>query len=215
MPRKDDTVQVLDEDIETQGDYDLDGDPNLTEDEAYDGTQELRVDISEQEATSEARVFTPIPGGAYTFYITDGSVKKCGPSSKNPGKPYFALELTVADGEYQGRKQFTNVMLFKGALYTWAQLAKALGLPADGVVPPLSRIVGTGEKIGGVVAKVVDKWKIEQEGWTPDSGEPRPMKNEIKGFMPAGRVGTKLASTMPNHGGRVLPNKPKADDDLE
>jgi hypothetical protein len=214
MPRKDDTVEVLD-DVETQGNFDIEGDPNLSEDDAYDGTTELRVDISEQEATSEARIFTPIPGGAYVGFITDGSVKKCGPTSKNPGKPYWALELTVAEGEYEGRKLFTNAMLFKGALYTYAQLAKALGFPADGVVPPLARVVGTGEKVGVVVAKIVDKWKIEQEGWTPDSGEPRPMKNEVKGFMPAGRVGTKLASSMPNHGGRILPNKPSASDDLE
>jgi hypothetical protein len=88
MPRNDDTVEVLDD----AQDFDLDGDPNLSAEEEYDGTQELRVDISEQEATSEARIFTPIPGGAYVAYITDGSVRKCGPKSNNPGKPYWALD---------------------------------------------------------------------------------------------------------------------------
>jgi hypothetical protein len=218
MPRKqDESVEILD-DTEVQGGYDLDGDPNLTEDQAYDGTTELRLDISEEEATSEARVFEPIPGGAYVVCITEGEVGKVQKKTANFGKPFWKLKMVVQENpgtkpEHVGRVLFTNIMLFKGSLYNWSQLAKALGMSPD-VVPPMSRVVGTGEKVGAVVAKVKDTYKIEQEGWVAASGDPMPMKNEVKGFMPAGRVGTKLqGGAMPNHGGRVLAKK-GADSDL-
>jgi hypothetical protein len=218
MPRKDDTVEVLDETTEAQGDFDLDGDPNLSADDSYDGTGELRLDISEQELTSEARVYTPVPPGAYIVCVTEGEVGKVRKTGPNFGKPFWKLKLAIQEQpgvtppEYVGRILYTNIMLFKGSLYNWAQLAKALGMNPD-VVPPMSRVVGTGEKIGAVVARVVDTYKIEQGEWNGPEDGPKPMKNEVKGFMPAGRVGTKLQTQMPNHGGRVMAKK-GADSDL-
>jgi hypothetical protein len=40
----------------------------------------------------------------------------------------FNLELTVQDGDYEGRKAWTLVMLFDGALYSISQMIKALGV---------------------------------------------------------------------------------------
>jgi hypothetical protein len=207
MPRnaKDD-VELADEgvDFTLDTDTDTDGEPMEAQ---YDGTQELRLDLSQEELTSEARVYEPLPAGAYIVCITEGNVAYCGPNSKNPGKPYWRLKLTVQEGpgtkpELVGRNVYTNVMLFKGAGYSWAQLGKALGMDPN-VVPPMSRVVATGEKVGIALSKQKDTWKIREEGWTAEDG-PVPMKNEVKGFMPAGRVGTKLqGNAMPNHGGRV------------
>jgi hypothetical protein len=206
MPRRDATEpELLDEDTDFTT-SDLDGDPADAE---YDGTQELRVNISEKEGESEGRIFEPLPGGTYVLAVTDGSVAFCGPNSKNPGKPYWRLETTVQTGPHEGRKLFTNVMLFEGALYTFVQLMKALGRPVDGTVPRLTEIVGTGEQVAAVVSKQKDDYRIKQDGWTPGSGEQMPMKNEIKNFMHL----SKLQKT-PAMAGKVTAKK-GTDSDLE
>lgn len=87
----------------------------------------LQVNFSEQEANSEAREYDAIPSGAYHVCLTDITTKECGPTSKNAGKEYWALEFTVQDGDHAERKLWSNAMLFEGALYTLAQLLKATG----------------------------------------------------------------------------------------
>jgi len=51
--------------------------------------------------------FTPIPDATYKMTITASENK---PTRSGNGS-YLKLELTVADGEYQGRKVFTNLNL--------------------------------------------------------------------------------------------------------
>jgi len=85
---------------------------------------DLRVNFSSEEAASEAR--KPIPRGEYHVKITDIELKES-QSEKNFGKPYWGMEFTIQDGEYSGKKVWTNCMLFNGALYTFSQLMKALG----------------------------------------------------------------------------------------
>jgi len=87
----------------------------------------LKVNFSSEEAASEGKSYDPIPKGEYHVKITDVELKECGENSKNPGKPYWALEFTVQDGQYEDRKVWTNCMLFSPALYTLSQLMKALG----------------------------------------------------------------------------------------
>lgn len=87
----------------------------------------LKVNFSSEEAASEGRSFDPIPAGEYHVKITDVELKECGENSKNPGKPYWGLEFTVQEGEYEDRKVWTNCMLFSPALYTLSQLMKSLG----------------------------------------------------------------------------------------
>jgi len=85
---------------------------------------DLKVNFSSEEASSEAR--KPIPRGEYHVKITDIDLRES-QSEKNNGKPYWAIEFTVQDGEYSDKRVWTNCMLFEGALYTFAQLMKALG----------------------------------------------------------------------------------------
>ena len=87
----------------------------------------LKVNFSDQEASSEARSFDPLPTGSYYCRITDVEERWCGQESKNPGKPYWNIEFTVQDGPFEDRRVWTNCMLFEGALYTLAQLLKATG----------------------------------------------------------------------------------------
>jgi hypothetical protein len=88
----------------------------------------IKVVATSQEASSAPR--DPLPAGKYLVSVTDGNLK-ASKSQKNSGKPYYALELTVNDGKYDGRKLWTNVMCFEGALYSIVQMLKALGVEFD------------------------------------------------------------------------------------
>lgn len=140
---------------------------------------DLRVNFSSQEAESEALDFEPVPAGKYPVAITDVEVRFCGPESKNPGKPYWAVEMTVQEGKYENRKFWGNVMLFEGALYSLAQLLKATGNQAaldSGKIPEGQTLVGKQMTI--TVAKVRDTYREKRDG----DGTEKFFKNEVKGY---------------------------------
>lgn len=160
--------------------------PDDTDNSADDvDVSNLRVNFSDEEAASEARDFEPIPGGKYAVKITDYEIRKS-TSEKNFGKPYWALTLTVQDGKYEGRKLWTNVMLFNGALYSLSQLLKAIGREdalKSGQIPSGDELLG--KDVVVVVAKQRDTYKEEQYG----DGE-KYFKNEVKGFKSANALQT-------------------------
>jgi len=141
----------------------------------------LKLNFSSEEASSEAMDFDPIPTGKYWVKITEVEDRECGPQSKNPGKPYWNVELTVQDGDYELRKLWANVMLFEGALYSLSQLVKALGYDVNNskgfTVPDGEELVGKDLIVS--VRKQLDVYKMEQE-----ASEDNIYKNEVKGFKP-------------------------------
>jgi hypothetical protein len=175
MARKDSDIQVTDEELLPDG-ASLDDMPD--DDDDFD-IGNLRVNFSEKEESSEARDFTPIPTGKYHVAITDVEVKKCGPESKNPGKPFYAITVTVQDGPFENRKLWGNVMLFEGALYSLVQILKAQGLALSGRVPTPDELIGTHYVCQ--VANQVDEYKVKKDGWVAADG-PKPRKNEIKNW---------------------------------
>lgn len=106
-------------------------------------TQPLKVNFSTNEASSEARVIPP--SGEYTVNITDGEIREVKPGKKNTGKPFWQLKFVIQDGPYAGISLMSSIMLFDGALYSFAQLMKALGFDVtagDFEVPALDDIIG-------------------------------------------------------------------------
>ena len=159
----------------------------------------LKVNFSDQEASSEARSFDPLPTGAYYCRITDVEDRECGPESKNPGKPYWSIEFTIQDGPHEGRKVWTNCMLFNGALYTLAQLLKATGNEKalqTGNIPDGESFVSKEVLIN--VKKQRDTYAEQRDG----DGEVQ-WKNEVKGIKaydgasPAGKVKSGAGSLLP------------------
>lgn len=183
MPREDNDLTIVDEDLLPEG-------ASLVEDDddniGFD-INNLRVDFTGQEAASTARTYETLPSGKYHVCVTDIDVKTCGPDSKNPGKPFYALVLTIQDGKFENRKIYgCNVMLFAGALYTVSQIMKALDMPVPGSggnvrLPSPEEIQGQHFYVTGL--KTADKWKIDNEQWTPGDGTEKPTKFEVKGFM--------------------------------
>lgn len=192
MAKKTDDVDIMPEDS-NDADYDV---------------SELRVDFSDKEASAQVFEYQPVPSGKYLCTITEWSLERS-TSEKHNGKPYWALRLRVNDDneKYAGRLFFANVMLFEGALYSLAQLDEALAGEGDGwgevrktgKIPHGDTLIG--KEVIAVVEKKVDKYKIDKGEWDPDSGEPRPYKNEVRGFKPvsagASNVGGGSGSLLP------------------
>lgn len=140
---------------------------------------ELRVNFSEEEASSEAIDFTPLPTGKYHAAITEVETRFSN-SEKNKGKPYWAITFVVQSGPYENRKLWGNVMLFEGALYSLAQLMKSVGredVLKNGQVPHPDELLG--QELTLSVVKTKDTYRMERDG----TDEPI-YKNEIKGYKP-------------------------------
>lgn len=157
----------------------------------------LHLNFSDEEASSEARSFDPLPSGKYTAYITDIDLRECGPNSKNPGKNYWAVEFTVDGGNFDGRKVWTNVMLFNGALYSLAQLLKATGNAGaieTGHIPDADTFVG--QRVVLNVKKQLDKYAMKDAS----PNDPPQFKNEVKGIAAVDDIEAALSG-----GNSILP----------
>jgi hypothetical protein len=112
----------------------------------------IRVNMSAEEAKSEARM--DLPAGKFHLKITDMEIKFTSQAAKNAGKPFINFEFTIQDGQYSGRKDWTNAMCFSPALYTISQICKALGMninPTGGeFVIPDAREFYVGKDLWGI-----------------------------------------------------------------
>lgn len=146
----------------------------------------IAINVTGKEASSAP--MEPVPAGKYKVVVSDAELRES-QSAKNKGKPFAALELTIAevgiDGhdKYSGRKMWANVMLFEGALYSAVQILKALGRDvSEGQMefPDLDELVG--EEF--VVRVAVQK---EREYTDANTGEVKnaDARNEVKGWYKA------------------------------
>jgi hypothetical protein len=142
----------------------------------------IKVTMSQQEASSSAREV--MPTGKYLVAVTDGSLKQS-QSEKNAGKPYYNMELTIQEGTYAGRKLFTNVMCFEGALYSMTQILKADGVEFEGSnfqvpghdeneIPELDHFMGR---------EYVVKVSVEPARTDKASGKTYDERNEVKSWF--------------------------------
>lgn len=161
----------------------------------YDEADGFTVDVSSEEASSEAREFSVIPRGAYPIAVTDVELAES-KSQKNYGKPYMRLELTIqdepgVDPKYVGRKLYTNAMLFSGALYTVIQMMKAVDLEVNAgrlVLPNPEFWIG---KRMVAVVKVVNKQIKDASGayvteFEDEEGKKPVKSNDVGGFRAYG-----------------------------
>lgn len=87
----------------------------------------LKLNLTDQEASSTAREFTVLPTGTYACNIVEIKEQSVKPGSQNAGKPYWNMLLVVDQGgQYDGRRIYTNLMLFEGAAFLVKQLVEVL-----------------------------------------------------------------------------------------
>ena len=69
----------------------------------------MRVDLTDTSG------FELIPAGRYNAVITDGEIREStSDEAKHPGSEYINWELTISEGDYEGRKQWTNTPISHG-----------------------------------------------------------------------------------------------------
>lgn len=131
----------------------------------YTSGNSIHVNFSDEEAGSEARSFDPLPRGKYPVKITDIELRFV-KQGKNEGRPYWNVEFTVQEGDYDGRKVWTNVMLFDGALYSLAQLLKATGNEAalrTGQIPDPDELISNDVIINVIKKAATDEYDARNE----------------------------------------------------
>jgi hypothetical protein len=164
----------------------------------------IKVVLSNEEASS--KVLDPIPAGWYKVTCSDGDLKEVKnapqPNKKdNRGKPFYSLEFTVNEPEaYEGRKVFTNAMLFEGALYTINQIMNAMGIETEAgevEVPELDELIGF-EFMAKV--KVTPARKVGDKEYEA--------RNDISGFKAVGEqeVNVKAGAATSKGGSSLLPS---------
>jgi hypothetical protein len=177
MASKGNNVELLPEDT----------DPNAggTLDDADFGS--IRVNFSDKEKESKALDFSPLPAGRYPAVVFEVKNERCGPDSKNPGKPMWNIQFRITEGQYENRRVFTRAMLFEGALFTTSQLLKATGHPQaleTGEIPPGHTLVGSEVVI--TLSHQVDKYAMKDQ----PAGAPKIYKNEVKGISSLEEAGS-------------------------
>lgn len=70
----------------------------------------------------------PLPVASYSAVVTKATYN---PQSKNSGNPAVALEWTVNEGEYEGRKLFRSYSVQPNALVFLKQVLVALGIDPE------------------------------------------------------------------------------------
>ena len=149
-------------------------------------SNDIRVNFSDEEATSEARTFEPLPSGVYKvsiFKIEEKKVKEFSPDgspNKNAGKPWWNIQLKVQEGDFDGRVLFLSVMLFEGAAYTLAQLLKACGYAANAKTS-IKEEMFQGKIIEAIVVRKRDQYQERQQ----QSATPI-FKNDVTGVRAVG-----------------------------
>jgi|SRR3990172_3495912 len=149
-------------------------------------TTPLKVNFTSEEATSVVREVPP--SGEYVVNIVEGEIKSVKPGRKNVGRPFWQLQLVVQDGAFSGSRFYASVMLFDGALYSFAQLMRALGYDVndgDFEVPSLEDIIG----------KTVNVKGFKRPPTTLDDGTNLPERFEIKGYKTSNKQGAAKAAT--------------------
>jgi hypothetical protein len=151
----------------------------------------IKVVLSNEEASSEVR--EPVPLGWYKATISDVELKEVKnapqPGKKdNRGKPFYSIEMTINEPDaFEGRKVFTNAMLFEGALYTISQIMKAMGLsvePGEMEVPDIEELLGQEFMI-----------KVKITGARKVGDKEYEARNDISGFKAVGEQDVKVAAS--------------------
>ena len=123
----------------------------------------FKIDMSDVEG------FDPIPAGVYPIVVS--SLKQSeedGPS----GYPYFILELTVAEGEFENRKLWTNLSMSPKAAFKLKEFLLGVGVSEEDLAGEFDF---DPDEYEGATAEVA----VKQESYEGV------VRNKVTNFLPA------------------------------
>jgi hypothetical protein len=121
--------------------------------------------------------FDALPSGRYAVRVTDWSETETKNAGKLPaGTPGINWEFTVQEGEYEGRRLWTNHWLHPNTLGFLKSMLKATGKFTDDQLDGKLEWNGPDDVLDAELVVKVSKRNSEQYG----------EQNDIKGYYPAG-----------------------------
>jgi hypothetical protein len=166
----------------------------------------VRLNFTDTEAYGNSSLGRDaLPNGKYHVAITDVDVRESGPGAKHPGSEYWAIEFTVQEGDYKGRKMWTNATMLPHALYTIKGILEAIGRETTGNELEVEPDDLVNEEL---IVRAVKKGATQvrkSDGTMTDVDE----RNEVKGFYTlASGIGSsapKKGAAVAASGGSLLP----------
>lgn len=152
---------------------------------------DLRIDFTDVEEQTE---FKPIPPSKQNVMITDWDQGETGDNSKNPGSPKLTLELTVQDGDYNGRRIWDTFTFGEKSLWKIKGLLNSLGLLDDQSSWTVAEILEAAPDWIG--KELVVRLAVQPARKDERTGNEYQARNQVKGYFPAADGGT---------GGSILP----------
>ena len=123
--------------------------------------------------------FDPIPAGVYPIVVS--SLKQSeedGPS----GYPYIILEMTVADGDFENRKLWTNLSMSPKAAFKVKEFLLATGVPPEDLTATFK--FDPDEYEGAVIDISVKQTTYDDK-----------LRNQVSNFIPAADSKTGVKGT--------------------
>jgi hypothetical protein len=139
-------------------------------------SMDLSVDFTDPDIKGGGD-FEALPAGKYLATITDWDVREVKNAGKLPvGTPGLNVEFTIADGEYENRKVWTNYWLHPNNLGFFKTFLKAAGMEDDDI----NAITDAGDAVDRVVGTDVCV-KLRRREYPADSGD---YVNDVNGVQP-------------------------------
>jgi hypothetical protein len=132
----------------------------------------------------EKKDFTPVPTAKYLLRVTDGEVREAGENAKHPGSEYVNWELTIQEGEFEGRRFWTNTSFVPDALFRVVQLLEGADCYTDDIDTET------------IVAHVLENGKpfVATVKFVPEKGD-WDAKNDLGKIHPAGTPTSGVAAS--------------------
>ena len=134
----------------------------------------MRIDFTDVQGQM---AFEPIPAGKYKVTVSDYKQGEASAAAKNPGAPTISWQLTVAEGEYEGRTIWENMTIVENSLWRLKAFLTACGFDVSGEIDFDPDEVLNSE----LVARVA----IQKGRKNPETGEEYDPRNQVKAFFPA------------------------------
>jgi hypothetical protein len=142
---------------------------------------DLRIDFTDVEV-NQGGDFTPVPPSKQNVVISDWDQGVTGENSKNPGSTKLTLEVTIQDGEYQGRRIWDVFTFGEKTLWKIKGLLTAIGEDTDRSWTVAEILDAAPDWVG---KELVVRLAVQPARQDERSGTEYPARNQVKNYFPA------------------------------
>lgn len=151
---------------------------------------DLRIDFTDVEEQTE---FKPVPPSKQNVMVTDWDQGETGENSKAPGSAKLTLELTIQDGDYNGRRIWDTFTFGEKSLWKIKGLMTAVGEDLNRAWTVSEIVAQAPEWIG---KELTVRLAVQPARRDERTGNEYQARNQVKNYYPLAE-GSGSASLMP------------------